>query len=65
MAEWLKDFASTGLKMKTSSVLLVAFGKETMFWIFRGGAIPIARSTFNAMIRAQLLMRPAPVYIGD
>jgi hypothetical protein len=29
MAEWLKDFASAGLKMKTLSVLLVVFGKET------------------------------------
>jgi hypothetical protein len=28
MAEWLKDFASAGLKMKTLSGLVV-FGKET------------------------------------
>jgi hypothetical protein len=28
MAEWLKDFASAGLKMKTLSVLLVVFGNR-------------------------------------
>jgi hypothetical protein len=29
MAEWLKDAASAGPKMKTLSVLIVVFGKET------------------------------------
>jgi hypothetical protein len=28
MAEWLKDFASAGLKMKTLSALLVVFGQR-------------------------------------